>query len=73
MPVWFGRSGSRRFAPIAWQGWVIAAVAVGILLGSRLFFDPRALGLPHWTKPALGIGTVVIFLLVAVATSEPDA
>jgi hypothetical protein len=73
MPIWFGRSGSRRFAPVTWQGWVIAALAVAILLASRIFFHPQGWGLPPWTRPVLGIGAVIIFLLVAMATSEPEA
>jgi hypothetical protein len=71
MPVWFGRSGSRRFAPLTWQGWLVTTAALIVLLVSRLFFDPQVLGLPHWTKPVLGASAIVIFLLVALATSEP--
>jgi hypothetical protein len=63
----------QEIAPITWQGWVIAVVAIGVLLGSRLFFHPQALGLPLWTKPALGAGAVILFLLTAVATSEPES
>jgi hypothetical protein len=69
---WFGpKLIGYGFGPRSWQGWLATAALLAVLIGSR-FVRPETHGLPHWLKPALSGGVLLLYLALAFATYDPD-
>jgi hypothetical protein len=69
---WFGpKLIGYGFGPRGWQGWLATGVALVVVVGSR-FVQPETYGLPHWARPALVVGVLLVYLALAFATYDPD-
>lgn len=67
-PEWFAAKshGYGAGLPVAWQGWVLTLVFVGIITGAGLIFAERS----PWVFGSIIFTATAIFLLIAARTTR---
>jgi len=69
---WFGpKLVGYGFGPRSWQGWLATVMLAAAFIGSR-FVRPETYGLPHWVRPVLLGGGLLVYLALAFATYDAD-